>query len=34
MEFSSLRLAFRIIDFENSFRLHAVMTILFNQNFL
>lgn len=34
MKFSSLRLALRIIDFENSFRLHTVMTIFFNQNFL
>lgn len=28
MKFSSLRLALRIIDFENSFRLHTVMTII------
>lgn len=28
MKFSSLKLAFGIIDFENSFRLHTVMTII------
>lgn len=28
MKFSSLRLALGIIDFENSFRLHTVMTII------